>query len=303
MESVKLENPVFILGHSRSGTTYLHYLLCKDPQFAFCSVYESLMPWAFLSAGSLLKAIMRKALPETRPMDNVKLKAESPKEEEFALGCMGVESMITGYFFPRIIYDTFRKYVLFDSKTDARKWQNNLMYFMKKLTLKYGPKPLLLKSPANLGRVKEILEIFPQAKFIHIHRDPYTVFKSNERLYEKTLPMMTFQHFDEKHIQHFIKHSYIDTFTKYFKEKKLIPNGNLAEISYEKFVGDEVKYLQEIYRQLGFSGFETALPFFECELQSQKNYQTNRYELTDEEKSEIYENWKMVFDELGYSGE
>jgi len=233
-------------------------------------------------------------------MDNVKLKAESPKEEEFALGCMGLQSMVTGYYFPQHMYEIFRKYVLFESRDDARKWQKNLVYFMKKMSLKYGTKPLLLKSPANLARVKEILEIFPNAKFIHIHRNPYTVYKSNERLYEKTLPMMTLQLFDESHIQHFIKRSYVDSFEKYFREKELIPKENLVEISYGEFTGNELNTLQEVYRLLGLPGFQTAKPFFQSELRFQESYQTNRYELTAEMKKEIYEEWKGVFVTLGY---
>ena len=37
---------------------------------------------------------------------------------------------------------------------------------------------LLIKSPVHTGRVKLLLDLFPNAQFIYIHRNPYQVFKS-----------------------------------------------------------------------------------------------------------------------------
>ncbi|MEO8761976.1 MAG: sulfotransferase, partial [Bacteroidia bacterium] len=45
----KITRPVFIVGHYRSGTTYLHNVLSKDQNFCFCSTYEALTPNVFLS--------------------------------------------------------------------------------------------------------------------------------------------------------------------------------------------------------------------------------------------------------------
>ena len=64
-----------------------------------------------------------------------------------------------------------------------------MQYFVKKISYKYIGKRVLLKSPANTGRIKEILEVYPDACFIHIHRDPYAVYQSNVKLYEKILPL------------------------------------------------------------------------------------------------------------------
>lgn len=36
--------PVFIIGHWRSGTTYLHYLMAKDQQFGYLSLYQAFLP-------------------------------------------------------------------------------------------------------------------------------------------------------------------------------------------------------------------------------------------------------------------
>ncbi len=297
-----LSPPVFILGHPRSGTTYLHYIMSKDEHLAFCAIYESFMPWIFLSSGKFLQKVIGKALPETRPMDNLKLGATQPKEEEFALFCMGEESMITGYVFPKKIYDYFRKYVLYkDVDRDVVvNWKCNLIYFMQKLNYKYKGKPLLMKSPFNTGRVRELLEMFPDAKFIHIYRDPYVVYSSNERLYEKTITDLSFQKANPEEIQDFIIKSYRDMYQKYLEDRKLIPQGNLVEFSYEEFIGNELTVLERAYKDLHLSNFESARSAFEAEISEYDNYQTNKYEMEDVLKEKIYSEWQFAFDAFGY---
>ena len=41
--------PVFIIGHWRSGTTFLHELISNDPQFAYVSLWYTLAPESFLA--------------------------------------------------------------------------------------------------------------------------------------------------------------------------------------------------------------------------------------------------------------
>ena len=290
------QDPIFILGHPRSGTTYLHYILSRDPRFAFCAVYESLMPWVFLSFGRPLRAILRRALPATRPMDNLRMGAELPKEEEFALACMGPGSMVTGYFFPRKMVAMLDRYVLLHDAADKRQWQAHLLHLVRKLTLKYGPRPLLLKSPWNTARVKEILEVFPNARFIHIHRDPCTVYASNLRLYEKTLPMLTLQTYSAADVEDFVLHGYKVMMEKFHREKALIPPGHLVEFSYEEFIGKEIDMLERVYAQLGLPDFQKARPLLEKEVAAHDDYVTNDYNLDPATRVRIQHEWGHVMD-------
>src|SRR5258706_4934382 len=41
--------PLFVLGHWRSGTTHLHYLLALDDRFACPNLYQVFYPHTFLS--------------------------------------------------------------------------------------------------------------------------------------------------------------------------------------------------------------------------------------------------------------
>lgn len=43
-----VKDPVFIIGHWRSGTTFIHNVLSKDPQFGYCSTYQTVFPHLML---------------------------------------------------------------------------------------------------------------------------------------------------------------------------------------------------------------------------------------------------------------
>lgn len=299
ISQTEVKAPVFIIGHQRSGTTYLHYLLGKDPQFGFLSVKESFMPWLYLSFEKMLQRMLGERMPDKRPMDNLRLGVDMPTEPEYSIGNMTWASMIPGYYFPKQLYRSFRQFVLFDDPKAKKAWQKALKYFMQKLTLKHGGQQLIIKAPENLSRVEAILEVFPDAKFIHIYRDPYRVYFSTERLYGITLPMVAMQYWPKAIESEFILKSYKETFLKYFESRQLIPEGNLAEIKYEDFIGNEIETLREVYKKLGLN-FDAAEPHIRSEVRSYKGYKTNKYEYDPEKMEQIYAAWEPVFKELGY---
>ncbi|MFX1325564.1 MAG: sulfotransferase, partial [Promethearchaeota archaeon] len=67
LKKTKLHSdPIFIIGHWRSGTTHLHNLLCQDPQFGFITMLQASFPKSFLS-NSFFDFFMGQFLPKTRP--------------------------------------------------------------------------------------------------------------------------------------------------------------------------------------------------------------------------------------------
>lgn len=299
IRETEVKAPVFILGHQRSGTTYLHYLLGRDPQFAFLSVKESFMPWLYLSFEKMLQRMLGNRVPEKRPMDNLRLSVDMPTEPEYSIGNMSWASMLPGYMFPKIMYWSFRQFVMFDDAEAKKEWQSAFKYFMQKLTLKHGGKQLIIKAPENLSRIEAILEVFPDAKFIHIYRDPYRVYFSTERLYAITLPLVALQHWPQEVVNDFIIKSYRETFLRYFETRKLIPEGNLVEIKYEELIGNEMETLKGAYQTLGFD-FEAAAPFIKAEVKSYEGYKTNKYDYDPKQMEEVRIAWGLVFNELGY---
>ncbi len=63
LEGITVESPLFVLGHWRSGTTYLHNLLAIDRRFAFPNTYQFSFPHIFLSTEAIRARIIGFFLP------------------------------------------------------------------------------------------------------------------------------------------------------------------------------------------------------------------------------------------------
>ena len=65
-------------------------------------------------------------------------------------------------------------------------------WFLKCVTLR-SPKRIVLKSPLHTSRVRTLLSMFPNAKFVHIVRDPYVIFPSTVSLWKRLYRDQGFQ--------------------------------------------------------------------------------------------------------------
>lgn len=298
----KVKQPVFILGHPRSGTTHLHYLMSKDPQFAFCSVFDAIVPHIFLSGGKVFSKLLALSMPSTRPQDEVSLSIDSPKEEEFAMATMCGISYMNCFYFPSTAKENFKQSVLYEKKGQAQYWQKHFAYFLQKLSFKYGNKRLLLKSPANTGRVKEILELYPDACFVHISRHPYEVYLSTVRLFEKIVPLTSFQKPSSEELEAFIVWSYREMYRKYAEAKVGLRPEQLVEVRFADLETDPNTVLKTMYSQLNIPLSEQALQGFEEELKRTEHYAKNNYDqIPDALKLRLQKEWSEAFQLFGYS--
>ena len=80
--------PVFILGHWRSGTTFVHNVLACDRHFGYCTTYQTVFPHLMMWGQPFFKKTMSWLMPDHRPTDNMELAVDLPQEEEFALSNM-----------------------------------------------------------------------------------------------------------------------------------------------------------------------------------------------------------------------
>lgn len=295
--------PVFILGHWRSGTTHLHNLLAQDNlNFAFPNTYQVVNPHTFLSTEEANTRRFAWMIPAKRPMDNMALSFQSPQEDEFAPLLISLLSSYLGVSFPRR-EEHYNRYLTFHQATpeEISNWKNALLWFLKKLTLKYD-RPLLLKSPPHTARVRILLKLFPDAKFIHIHRHPAEVFQSFRHYYDTAMWHTYLQIPDRSKIDDEIIARYQTLYVAYLADLPLIPPHNLHEVSFEQLESDPVATLSGIYRQLSFPGFGQALPKFESYLATLRSYEKNNLTpLTPAEKQRLIEAWQPIYQRWNYS--
>jgi hypothetical protein len=236
-------------------------------------------------------------------MDNLEMEADLPYEDEYALANSNAYSMYHGWYFPKNLLKYFRKYVLFEgvSPKVMQRWGHDYINFLKKIALKNPNKRIVLKSLVNTAKIKQLLQLFPDAQFIHIYRNPYDVYKSTWKLYTSILPLFSFQHISKHELDEAILTIYYELYTRYLAEKSLIPTGNLYELSYETFIHDPLRNLKLLYDFLNLDSFSDAQSHFKQYITRHRNYQKNQYSLNETDKKKVADNWGFIFDAFGYT--
>ena len=211
-------DPVFILGHWRSGTTFMHNVFSCDKHFGYNTTYQTV----FLK---LIKISL---------------------------------------------------------------WNTNGTQFLS-------------KNPPHTGRVKTLVEMFPNAKFIYLKRNPYTVFESTRSFFTNTIQPLRLQEISNEQIESNFIEVYRRLFYKYEEQKHLIPEGNLVEVKFEDFEQDAFAMTEDIYKKLNLPGFEESKAEIEKYLGKKKGYKKNQYKYDDRTVQLVEENWGMALKEWGYS--
>jgi len=159
--------PVFILGFPRSGTTILYRILDKTGRFNVVSLYHVLYHDRLLDQhlnNEAAAAVQRIADYfdrydlDTREADRLTVGPHQPVEYSFMLPERG---------FPWTV---------------SEKNSDRLRLLCKKIIyLEGNDLPVLLKNPLDFGNFLRIKQLFPDARFIFIHRHPVDVLNSQVR--------------------------------------------------------------------------------------------------------------------------
>lgn len=276
VDAARIEPPVFVLGHWRSGTTHLHNLLACDRRFAFPNNYQVTFPHTFLVSEALGSRLLAPFIPRRRPMDNVEWDLRSPQEDEFALCAATCLSPCMAWVLPgRRAH--FERYLTFRNVSDVEleRWSRAFQRFLKKLTVKYGPRPLLLKSPPHTARIARLLELFPTAKFVHIARHPEAVFQSSRKLFRTIFEWHRLEPPHLEDLDDWILAQYERLYDAYFDDRGKIPPGHLHELRFEDLERDSLGELERLYGALGLPTFGEARPAVESYVATLAGYRKN----------------------------
>ena len=301
LKDVAVQPPLFLLGHWRNGTTHLHNLLTVDERFAFANNYQAFFPHSFLSTEAFASRLLAFFLPKRRPMDNIEWDMRSPQEDEFALCVASGESPCMGWAFPQR-QEHYNRYLTFRdvSAGELARWQEAFVLFLKKLTWKYG-RPLVLKSPPHTCRIRLLLELFPRAKFVHIHRNPYAVFPSGKRTFQVNFELHRLQRPRPDRLNEWVLRQYRKMYEVFFEERRLIPEGNFVEVRFEHLEEDPLGQLRRVYEVLGLPDFGLIEPALRRYVDSIAGYTKNKFpDLPTALRNRIAEEWRPCFQEWGY---
>ena len=301
--------PLFVLGFGRSGTTHLQNLLARDPRFgSFTSYQAATWPFSLVGRGRLRRLMekgMAKTGEQTRPMDNVKVDLDTPQEEDLALANATPMSFVHQLSFPGRGRELFAKYVMMGSETrlsprELRRWGDAYVRALQKITLHADGKPLVLKNTVNTPRADHLLRLFPDAKFVHVVRNPYDVYPSVVHLYRTLLPLYQLDHYDWEDVEAMLVDIYRTTMTKYLENRERIPQGRLAEVRFEDLERDPLGQLQRIYQELDLPEWSGAEQHVQAYLETLTGYRKNRFAVARADVNRVAEQWGFATDAWSY---
>jgi len=293
------EHPVFIIGHWRCGTTLLHELLGLDKRHTYPTTYECHSPNHFLLSERLSSPLYK--LPARRPMDNMAVAFNQPQEDEFALCNLGVSYPYLTIAFPNGPLSYVDCFDLEQLGAGVwQRWERTFIYFLKRITL-LRPGRIILKSPVHTFRIKTLLKLFPQARFVHIVRNPYVVFPSTIHLWKSMFRAFSLQTPNFVGLEDYVFEMFNRLYNKLEETQELIPSSQFHQLRYEDLVQDPIGEMRKLYSRLDLGTFESVLPALKDHLKKTALYRTNRYELTPQRRDDITRRWGKIIKRYGYS--
>jgi hypothetical protein len=234
-------------------------------------------------------------------MDNMPFGWDRPQEDEFALCMLGAPSPYLTVAFPNHPpqdQDAFDLERL--PPRSLRAWKEKFLLFLRHLACK-DPRRLVLKSPTHSCRIKTLLELFPDARFVHIVRDPYVVYSSTVKLWKTLYETHGMQIPNFSGLEEHVLGTFVHMYDRIETGRHLVPPGRFHEIRYEDLIADPLGEMQQLYEQLDLGEFARVLPRLQAYLEENTGYKTNRYKPLDPVlQNLITHRWGKVIRQYGY---
>lgn len=185
LETLSLpQDPVFIVGPWRSGTTLLHELLAAATDWPTPQTWQCFNPsTCFLVNTPPPQRMMQ------RPMDAGMIASHGPQEDEFAALLLGEDSVYRGFIDPRRLgscaallwrhVDGTSPLAGSDASEPLSRWR----LFVQGIAASAGAHRLLLKSPNHTFRIPLLRRWFPRAQFVWMGRSSDGLLASNVRMW------------------------------------------------------------------------------------------------------------------------
>jgi hypothetical protein len=166
-----------------------------------------------------------------------------------------------------------------------------MRHYVTKMARLDPGRPLLLKSPAYPARVGMLHATWPEARFIHIERDPPDVFVSTRRALRTVMAEMALQDASRGLIEEVVLEAYPRQAKSFREDAGKLPERMLASVRFEELERNPIAILHGIYRALGLERFEEARPRIEAYLDSIRDYRKSGERPRPEDVRAVERHW------------
>ncbi len=188
---------------------------------------------------------------------------------------------------------------------DEKQWRNAWCKFLRRVFYdqKGRNRRFVLKSPSHTSRIPLLLDNFPDAQFIFVHRNPYEVFQSTAYMIPAVNSLFCLTDLPtSSEVSGYLISQYLDMHRSYFKMRSLIPQGNLVEVAYSNLISDPIFEIERIYSTLGLKPYPREK--MQAYVRSQEEaFQKNApyVDLSIESRNMLRSKWAEVIRKLGYT--
>lgn len=249
-------SPIFILGHPRTGTTHLHNLLSLDENFCVVQTIDVAFPNSFVFLRAILPNrvfhfIESLLVEKTRPMDALPLDLSTPAEDEIATNVLsgGISPYAALSFMPR--YKHYLQFLSFRGccQNDIERWKESFLWFLKKVSFVNNGKPMIIKSPPHTARVDLLRRVFPNARFVWIHRHPQDVFVSSCHMAQEYFTYCFLTKTTNEQLTDYTLEQHDIIYKEILKNREFIQ----CELSYRELEENPFEAVDKIYSALGMN--------------------------------------------------
>ncbi len=282
IEDQSIEQPVFIIGMPRTGTSILHAILHEDPAHRSPLAWECLLPYPAATPetfrdNSQLHTIEKefgqlfKLVPDFRRKHY--MEADAPQE------CLGITAFdFNSFQFSAQLY--LPSYMAwFSDESDmlgTMRFHKRFLQYLQSGGVK-GQR-WLLKSPVHLRRLPEIFEVYPDAKIIMTHRGPADIVSSTASLISSVRTLYSDN--EDQNVtgteQSMLWSKYFDRFLE--SRKALNKEDQIIDLKFEDFVKDQMGTIRQIYDRFGWELTDEAVRNLESFLEKNPKDKHGKHE-------------------------
>ncbi len=175
------------------------------------------------------------------------------------------------------------------------------MRLLQKVMVRHPGKELLLKSPSHTFRIALLRELFPDAKFVYIQRNPYRVIPSTVHTRQALFNENGFHPYTlPDNIEDDIIDVYRLCYESYRRDAQHLEPGQLHELRLEDLERNILGELEGIYTTLGLDGFDRLAERVKPQLAGLKEYRVNKFSMEESLQKRIHERLRPMFERYDY---